>query len=288
MDKPFGNCSQVGFKMREEGPSLFEITGWNGSWALFSRGVWLKKKQVKCCSGKWLWIKMRVPKSGWMWSSFHSKYGFPWVCYFASFGLLKTSIYRNLSFLWCLYLGHGTLHTFIDWGSMIFSWKKPTADLRRPWPLAASKGMLGVKGRHPSIFHKDVACNPPKILCIYHTCFYIDPLEKKHPPTHVVLRVICMMLWFIHQTYGCTKKISILYRQNAARHGQNGRLWFLGFLGLLCSSLEPKTSAMSLWTSGAVGCYVEVKLKVGDLRNLEKVVLEGMRNWLVSRNHGQK
>ena len=27
VDKPFGNCSQVGFKMREEGPSLFEITG---------------------------------------------------------------------------------------------------------------------------------------------------------------------------------------------------------------------------------------------------------------------
>lgn len=63
-----------------------------------------------------------------------------------------------------------------------FQLKKPTADLRRPWPLAASKGMLGVKGRHPSIFHKDVACNPPKILCIYHTCFYIDPLEKKTPP----------------------------------------------------------------------------------------------------------
>ena len=44
---------------------------------------------------------------------------------------------------------------------------------------------------------------------------------------------------------------------------------------------------MSLWTSGAVGCRLRVKLKVGDLRNLEKVVLEGMRNWLVSRNHGQ-
>lgn len=41
------------------------------------------------------------------------------------------------------------------------------------------------------------------------------------------------MLWFIHQTYGCTKKISILYRQNAAR------AW-------------PKRAALIPWIFGAL------------------------------------
>ncbi len=147
----------------------------------------------------------------------------------------------------------------------------------------------------------DVYTTPPNPLYIhiFYKCatYYVYLYDstwclRKHQKNTFYLQ------WFVWLYDSCQPHISILYidlvPSLAERHGQNGRLRFVGFLGLLCSRLEPKTSALSLWTSCALIFY-NVGFNVPSRWRWGKVVHVERNRWRFEwyektvgfRNHGE-